>query len=209
MTQVRRPAAQEIASSRHVAQLFDDIESLAETVAEFVREGWQRHEPLLVVARPETWSLTSSRLVAGGFPIDEATASGRLVVLDAAATLTRFLRNGHLFSDRFDAHVGQLVRRLGERFGRRVRVYGEMVDILAAQGDLATARQLEHLWNGLGSSSSITLLCGYASGNFGDPRTAEALRAICSEHDVATAKPTDLLGAWLLSDRQSRFHTAT
>jgi hypothetical protein len=81
-----------------------------------------------------------------------------------------------------------------------------MVDILATHGDYWAAEQLEQMWQALSAECSFTLLCGYASAHFADPRTADALAAICRSHTHASVKPTDLLGAWLLSGRQSRFH---
>ena len=70
--------------------------------------------------------------------------------------------------------LGSLVARLGN--GRRVRIYGEMVDVRAARGNYKAACQLEALWNALGRRESFTLFCGYASGHFGDPRTAALAR---------------------------------
>jgi hypothetical protein len=194
-------------STEHMVQLFDDKTSLAETLAPFLMEGWQRGETLLVVARAANWELASRRLAADGCPVEKAIASGRLVVLDAATTLASFLRNGHPVPERFAAGVGALVERLSARFGQRLRIYGEMVDILAAQGDFGAALQLEQLWNDLGSAYSFTLLCGYTACHFGDARTASILRDICAAHTHAAAKPADLLASWLLAERRSRFHT--
>ena len=136
----------------------------------------------------------------------EATAAGRLVALDAATTLASFSQNGLPRADLFQEHVGALVRRLAAENPAGLRVYGEMVDILATQADYAAAEQLEALWNELGAECRFALLCGYTSANFADPRTASALQAICRSHTHTSAKPTDLLGAWLLSGRQPRFH---
>lgn len=63
------------------------------------------------------------------------------------------------------------------------------------------------LWNQLGAKASFTLLCGYASAHFGDPRHAAALHRICRAHARADTYPGDLLGAWLLNDRRPRYHT--
>ncbi len=193
--------------TEHLMQLFDDARSRAETVAEFLFEGWQRGEPLLVVARPETWARTSRELVARGCPVDEVISSARLVVLDAAATLEPILRNGQPVAERFRTQVSAVVNRMHAESGSPLRIYGEMVDILAAQGEFAAAHALEPLWNDLGASCSFTLLCGYASGHFGDARTTNVLRAICKEHDRATAEPNDLLGSWLLAERRSPAET--
>ena len=87
-----------------------------------------------------------------------------------------------------------------------MHVYGEMVDILAEQGRFDAAHELELLWNELAARKSLTLLCGYASVRFGDVRDAAALHRICA-HTAVHADAGDLLGTWLLNDRQSRYHT--
>lgn len=191
----------------HLVQLFDDPESLAETVGRYLFDGWQAGHTLFVIARPENWAFASRALAAHGCPVDAAIASGQLVVHDAATTLARFLRNGHPVSERFVQILSPIVEDLASKRRAPLRIYGEMVDILAAQGQLASVCEVEGLWNELRARHPMTMLCGYSSGHFGDARTADMLRAICRAHDHASAKPTDLLGSWLLADRRSRFHT--
>ena len=96
----------------------------------------------------------------------------------------------------FDEVVGSLVERLSD--GRRVCIYGEMVDVLAARGNYSGAHQLEKLWNDLGQRESFTLFCGYASGHFGDPRTAQVLAGICGSHTHLHRKGDDLLAEYVL-----------
>jgi hypothetical protein len=198
---VRGPVAGE-----HLVQLFDDTDSLAQTVADFLYAGFKNGQTLLVAARPHGWAATLKQLLVLGCDVPEATQSGRLLALDAETTLAGFSQNGFPRADLFQEQVGALVRHLSDRNPLGLRIYGEMVDILAAQGDYWAAEQLEQLWQELSAECSFTLLCGYASANFADPRTASALQAICRSHTHTTVKPTDLLGAWLLSGRQPRFH---
>ena len=190
-------------ASEHLVQLFDDGESLAEAVAAFLFEGWAAGQTLLVAARPHTWAATSQRLVGLGCNVQDTIGSGRLVVLDAAGTLASFTQNGSPRADRFDQAIGDLVRRLAAENPLGLRIYGEMVDLLAAQGDFGPAEQLEVLWNELGARVPFKLLCGYASAVFADERSAAALHAICRTHTKTTVHPADLLGVWLLGGRQS------
>lgn len=193
--------------SAHLVQLFDELDSLADGVAAFLHDGWKQGTSLLVAAKAANWSATAARLEARGCPVLETIASGRLVVLDAATTLATFMRAGEPDPGLFDDHVGSLVRRLTSECTAGLRVYGEMVEILAEQSHFAAAIQLEDLWNDLGRHCSFTLLCGYCSAHFADSATDDHLKTIRSRHTSASAKPTDLLGSWLLSDRQPRYHT--
>jgi hypothetical protein len=158
---------------------------------------------LLVAARPDTWSLVSNRLVQRGCALKQAIASGRLALLDATSTLASIVRNGYPAAERFGSIVAPVVDRLCGSPRRSVRAYGELVDVLAEQGELASAKRLEELWNGLRSTYPLTLLCGYTAGHFGDPRTAASLRHICDEHDRVVTHPDDLLATWLVDQRPS------
>jgi hypothetical protein len=202
MAQERERVAEEQVTSQHSLQLFDDSESLADTLASFLFEGWERDETLLVVIRPRHWLGVSRQIEALGCPVADIMVSGRLVVLNAVTTLAALMRNGRPRLDRFDARVAQPVKSLRSAFGRPLRIYGEMVDLLATEGDFTSVLALERMWNDLAAECTFTLLCGYSSGHFGDDRTSATLKSICAAHDHATAKATDLLGSWLLADRR-------
>lgn len=183
-------------SSEHHVQLFDSSKSLVDTVSTFLLAGFERGEALLVVATPEHRELLSRRLEELGLKVRDAINANLLVMLDAEQTLDKFMRNNQPSTVAFDEIVGATVTRLGE--GRRVCIYGEMVDVLAARGDYKAAYQLEELWNALGRLESFTLFCGYASGHFGDPKTAKMLADICAAHSHVHRKPDDLLAEYLL-----------
>ena len=186
-------------ASEHHLQLFDSSKSLAETVAAFLMAGFNRGEPLLVVATPEHRDLLSTKLEAAGLNVRNAMISSRLTMLDASQTLDKFMRQDAPNAAAFDEVVGTLVGRIAN--GRRVCIYGEMVDVLAARGNYKGAYQLEVLWNDLGRRECYTLFCGYASGHFGDPKTAQALHDICEAHSELHRKKDDLLAEFLLDQR--------
>jgi hypothetical protein len=187
----------------HLVELFDSDESLAEGVAEFLGDGLVRNDQMLVVGTEERWYAILMRLAALGRPADDALRSGRLVVRAAKVTLDKFMDGGRISPTLFHATVGTLVEGMAA-CGRPLRIYGEMVDVLASQGDYANALELERLWNQLATRHRFTLLCGYAAGHFGNPRNAEDLCRICAAHDGVRSKPEDVLGAFLVS----QYHAA-
>ena len=189
-------------SSEHHLQLFDSSKSLAETVCGFLMAGFRRGEALLVVATPEHRELLARTLEEAGLHIREATRANRLVMLDASQTLDKFMRQDVPNPIAFDEVVGTLVGRLSS--DRRVCIYGEMVDVLAAQGKYKAAHTLEELWNALGEREWFTLFCGYASGHFGDPKSAKMLNDICNAHSHLHRKKDDLLAEFLLDQRDGR-----
>lgn len=185
-----------VCTSEHHVQLFDSSKSLAETVAAFLIAGFHRGEPLLIVATPQHRELLARKLGEAGVNVHEAIAANRLMMLDAVQTLAKFMRQEVPSAIAFDEVIGSIVARLAN--GKRVCIYGEMVDVLAARGHYKAACQLEELWNVLGQRQAYTLFCGYASGHFGDPRTAKALAGICAAHDHLHRKKDDMLAEFLL-----------
>lgn len=196
-----------LCTSEHHLQLFDSSRSLAETVAAFLMAGFQRGEPLLIVATPQHRELLSRKLEEAGLNIREAMIANRLVLLDASQTLDKFMRQDLPNPVAFDEVVGTLVARLAG--DTRVCIYGEMVDVLASRGKYKAAHQVEELWNALGRRESYTLFCGYASGHFGDPKTARFLSDICDAHSQLHRKKDDLLAEYLLDQRDGQAAGAT
>ena len=194
-------------TSEHHLQLFDSSKSLAETVAGFLMAGFNRQEALLIVATPEHRELLTRKLEDAGVNIRAAERASRVVILDAAQTLNKFMRQDAPNAAAFDEVVGSLVAQLAN--GRRVCIYGEMVDVLAARGNYKAAYQLEEMWNTLGRRESFTLFCGYASGHFGDPKTAKALNDICEAHSHLHRKKDDLLAEYLHEQRDGNPSGAT
>ena len=82
-------------------------------------------------------------------------------------------------------------------FGRPLRVYGELVELLAEEGNFEGSCAIEDVWNDLGRRHSFRLLCGYSAAHFADPGKAAALRAICDRHSRVQTHSADSLGSWL------------
>lgn len=184
-------------ASRHTARFFDNKAAMATAVADYLHAGWLAGETLLIVVTASHWTGIQQQLIAIGVPVAQAMASGQLIVRDAWLTLGGLQWRQQLDPLRFEVGVGQLIRSLSER-GRPLRIFGEMVDLLAAAGDFACAEQLEQLWNGLAPRHSFQLLCGYTSATFEHPRTHGALRRLCEAHQHVQTGPGDLLGSVLV-----------
>ena len=167
--------------SEHLVHLFDERRSLIDTVSTHLYEGWRRGDSLLVAARASHWALLSAELTARECPVDQLVASSQLVVLDAQTTLASFVVNGEPERERFQRSVGDVVHVLCRESAAGLTIYGEMVDILAAQGNFIAAEHLEALWNTLSTECSLRLLCGYSSSHFDDDRSVGHLDRICAQ----------------------------
>ena len=100
-------------------------------------------------------------------------------------------------AERFEALVAQVVRALAAKTNR-LRIYGDMVDILAGAGDYASAHRLETFWNDLASQVSFQLYCGYSASSFESSYQFEALRMICRCHSALQSSRDDTLSTLLL-----------
>lgn len=168
-------------SGSHTMQLFDSDESLADAVAEFCSEGVLRNETTLAVVREERWYSIAQRLSAKGVAVDDALWRGLLTVRSAERMLKGIIRAGRPHLPLMTTSLGPLISRL-EAFGRPLRIYGEMVDILAARGEHAAALELEELWNVVDEQKKYRVFCSYSAANFADPQTRDDLRRICAAH---------------------------
>ena len=110
--------------------------------------------------------------------------------------------NGRIDQKLFEDSVGTLVWALASS-DRRLRIYGEMVDVLASRGDFRIALQLEARWNELRAETPFTLFCGYSSENFGDPKVSDALQLTCQAHSHIRTNPRDPLATFLLESASS------
>ncbi|MGH9372546.1 MAG: MEDS domain-containing protein [Vicinamibacterales bacterium] len=182
----------------HILQLFDTDDSLAQSVATFLAIGSRLNQKQLVVATPAHWRAIALGLRATSFDPRSAVDEGRLIVLDGQELLARCTRRGQPSRALFHVNVGTLVARLVADSPDGLRVYGEMVELLAQDGDYAGAAKLEELWNELGARHSFTLLCGYAAPHFAAPDAGSALASICGQHSQTVCHSSDPLGQFLL-----------
>jgi anti-sigma regulatory factor (Ser/Thr protein kinase) len=106
--------------------------------------------------------------------------------LDAATAATGFIVDGSIDRAAFEAVVGAPVRRAAAQH-RGVRVYGEMVALLWAAGDVGAAMDLERLWNELAASVPFALFCAYPADLVCDPLAGEAFSEVCHLHSTVLA----------------------
>jgi hypothetical protein len=128
------------------------------------------------------------------------------MVFDAHETLGGIMTRGLPDRARFSARIGSVVL---ERCSHgRVRAYGELVDVLAEEGNFAAAIALERLWNDLLAERPFALMCGYCSTHFGNALASSALAEICACHSRVDTAPDDFLGTFLIAESRDSRHTS-
>jgi hypothetical protein len=148
----------------HFVQFYEDSRVMAMSMAFYVANGLRLGESAVLIARKEHLDLCQGFL-AEEFDVMANVAEGRLCLLDAARTLASCCVQGKPDKARFEAIVPPVLAAAKAASPvRRVRAYGEMVDLLRQTDDLPSALALEGYWNSLARRSSFALLCSYREG---------------------------------------------
>jgi hypothetical protein len=183
------------APAAHAAQIYTESDELADSVAAYLVTGFDEGEPAILVATETHTSLVLERLAVAGWDAKRIDELGLLVSADADAMLEQIMDGPLPAAAAFERVVGGVLDDLAARFpGTRVRVYGEMVDVLCRRGQQNAAVALEELWNRLARTRRFALLCGYRLDVFDRQAQVETLRSVCELHThVAPSADTDRL----------------
>ncbi len=167
----------------HLLQLYDDAASLVDNVAGYLAEGARLGDGLIIVATAPRVEAFTRRLSELDVDVPVLQKEGRLTILDAEATLARFMVDGRPDGDRFEAVVGRFVRETKARDRTRgLRAYGEMVDVLWSAGRAEAAIELEGFWNQLLREESFTLFCAYAFDLLAPGTSTSAMLPVLARH---------------------------
>ena len=166
----------------HAVQVYGELDELAESVAAYLATGFAGGEPAVVIATRDHQETFDRFLEGAGWDPEVLVADGLLVTLDAEDTLALLYEDDVLSTAAFERVIGGEIDRLTERFPeRRIRAFGEMVDLLTARGEPDTSAALEAMWNHLAKSRRFSLLCGYRLDVF-DHASQQMLPVVCSAH---------------------------
>jgi excisionase family DNA binding protein len=171
----------DMSATDHFVQFYERDDVLLDGVAQFMAAALRGGDAGIVVATPAHRGGIEQRLRADGIDVARAIAEGRYQALDASATLALFLVDDVPDDLRFSAVIGSLLDRAAVA-GRGVRVFGEMVALLAGDGNHVGAVELEGLWNKLQHQRSFALYCAYPMAQFQGVRLASALGQVSEAH---------------------------
>lgn len=194
-----RPAAWDrppLHMNDHFVTFYDDRASLAREVGEFIGAGLRAGDAGIVIARGDLREQLAGLEDGSG----EDAARGPFFAHDAAQTLSRFMAGERLNALAFAATVGGILARARAAGNGRVRVFGEMVGLLAERRQGEASIRLERLWNELARRCAFTLLCGYAIRPLcATEAGGTSLLRICAAHSRVNLPPdlweTDCLRA--------------
>ena len=166
--------------SDHLVLLHEDERLLVDAVALYAQAGLGRNEGVMLVATVPHLRAVEARLEAAELPVQGLTSVGQLVTAPVGELLVAFMRAGLPDAEPFEAAIVDLIRKLRTAGYRRIRVFGEMVDLLW-RCNLPAAVRLEELWNDLARREPLSLFCACsleASGVGAPTRFPSRLRAL-------------------------------
>lgn len=157
----------------HIIQLYTDEYALIQSLTRFVGSGLEQGEAAIVIAVPEHIAVVTKCLTATSRHVAEAIHQGAFVSIDAKGCLAKFMNAGMPDRAAFRSIVTAALDRLRDAGYRKIRLFGEMVNLLWQENDRATVR-LEELWNEVVADYQVSLLCAYRV----HPLEAEGRRGI-------------------------------
>ena len=181
----------------HFVQFYEKDDFLIDSLCRFVTDGLQANETVVVVATDEHLNALNRRLSERNLDVVAAITTGNYVPMSAEATLAELISDGRLSAERFYDVVGNTISQT-RISGRRLRVFGELVALLCAEGNIEGAIQLEDLWNELKLAQPLSLYCAYSIQGFSEQWISD----VCRTHTRVV--PAESFTTLPSSDSQAR-----
>ena len=172
---------------KHSLYFYRNSHERAQQLWRYVSEGLDQDQACVVAAAAPHLAELGASLAESGRDVTLLRKSGRYFELDAEETLWGFMRGDMPVASLFDHTVGDLIREVGQQ-ARHVRVYGEMVSMLWAQGKTRAALRVEEYWNDLQITVPFSLVCAYPEFRNQSPGRPE----ICARHDHLILEEDDI-----------------
>ena len=191
-----RMGCSDMSESDHFVQFYETDLFLLDSLSSFMGTGLSAGDACIVVATKSHRESLHERLREDGLDVDAAMACGQYVSLDAAETLSKLMVDGSPDPWCFAQVVGSIIARAA-RGRQHVRIFGEMVALLWAEGNHAAAISLEGLWNNLHETQAFLLFCAYPMQGFCGEALADPFDSVCTSHSrvIPSESYTALAGA--------------
>jgi len=170
----------ELAFYDHVIQVYETEEVMIETLAGFVETGLHLGDCNVVIVTPPHIAALNDKLISHGIDVDKAMAEDGYIPVNAQETLSKFMVNDQLDEALFKQTMAPIFDRC-RNAKRLVRASGEMVALLAAQGNWNATLHLERLWEGIHEKEPFCICCLYPKAIF-DGGLKTPVEHICAKH---------------------------
>lgn len=166
-----------------IAEVYDDLKNLTASVTHFIQSGLSLGESVVVIATPEHWEIFHRQLAQKGTDIESWQRTDRLIVLNAHTCLLKFMSEERPDWNYFRTVISEPIEKARAASPlSKVRAYGEMVNILWRERNIAGAQRLEELWKELSKINPFSLFCSYEGDPFNKDFPDDILEHICTIH---------------------------
>ncbi len=169
----------------HSVHFYEHDEALIQRLRNVVIPAIDIGNSVLIIATEDHRQQLRAALEASNVGTEVLEQQGRLTLLDADDTLSKFMVDGFPDRQRFFEGIGNVIvrpRQSAWNAQRGVTAFGEMVALLWERGNRIAALQLESLWNDLLYEQEFHLHCAYPRNMFRTNSEAAMIRAICDVH---------------------------
>lgn len=176
----------------HIVGFYSDDRRFLDDMGGCVATALNAGNAVIVVATRAHGNGLLSRLRTQGVDVDVIMKQGRYIPVDADSAVAGLIVEGTLDSVRYFKAFGELILSAaqaveGDPAG--VKVYGEGVNLLWAQGYTAAAIQAEKLCNQLVDFYNVDIWCGYCLDGDNGPMDGQIFKQICAEHSEISSQP--------------------
>src|SRR3954453_16898090 len=167
----------------HIVQLYQDQDFLNRAVRRFAAGAIANGEGVILVPTRAHWEAFRPRLEAEGVDVKAAQSRGQLTVVDADELLPRFMRDAMPEAPVFLGLAADVIANArGEGRYPKVRWWGEMVNVLWEQGNVAASMSLEDQFDRLAGHHEIAIFCSFVMDNFNSDVHSRMLPRLGQNH---------------------------
>jgi hypothetical protein len=167
----------------HIVQLYQDQQFLNRAVCRFAAGAIANGEGVILVPTAAHWEAFRPRLEAEGVDVKASQARGQLTIVDADELLPHFMRDAMPDAPVFLGLASDVIAnaRAQDRYPK-VRWWGEMVNILWEQGNVAASMSLEDQFDRLAKHHEIAIFCSFVMDNFNSEVHSRLLPRLGQNH---------------------------
>jgi hypothetical protein len=167
----------------HIVQLYQDQQFLNRAVCRFAAGAIANGEGVILVPTAAHWEAFRPRLETEGVDVEGAQARGQLTVVDADELLPRFMRDAMPDAPVFLGLAAEVIANArGQDRYPKVRWWGEMVNVLWEQGNVAASMSLEDQFDRLAKHHEIAIFCSFVMDNFNSEVHSRLLPRLGQNH---------------------------
>jgi hypothetical protein len=158
----------------HSVQFYRDERFLIDAITSFIKVGLDLNATVLVIVTAQHRMELYTTLTG------DERRNDKLRFFDARDFLALFMVEDWPNESQFIHEMETILGPAGET--GQIRVFGEMVAVLCAEGKAAAALRLEELWNTLALRHRFSLLCAYPLSALFEKADEETRTRICQLH---------------------------